>query len=67
MVTCEACGTTVPSYDITSYGSIELGYRELCNRCFNAEVASALALESFENVCLHPVVPSRKWWNRLAA
>ena len=56
MVCCEACGTVVPAYDAVNYGSIEQGYRELCNRCFNAEVASALGLERFENVRLHPVV-----------
>ena len=56
MVCCEACGTVVPAYDVVNYGSIEQGYRELCNRCFNAEVASALGLERFENVRLHPVV-----------
>ncbi|MGH8327442.1 MAG: DUF7713 domain-containing protein [Steroidobacteraceae bacterium] len=53
---CEACGTAVPSYDAVSYGSIERGYRELCTRCFNAEVASALGLERFEQVQLEPVV-----------
>jgi hypothetical protein len=56
IVCCEACGTAVPAYDVVNYGSIEQGYRELCNRCFNAEVASALGLERFENVRLHPVV-----------
>ena len=55
MVCCEACGTAVPAYDVVNYGSIEQGYRELCSRCFNAEVASALGLERFENVRLHPV------------
>jgi len=39
MACCEACGTAVPAYDIVSYGSIEQGFRELCNLCFNAEVA----------------------------
>ena len=53
---CEACGTAVPTYDAVSYGSIERGYRELCNRCFNAEVASVLGLERFEHVRLQPVV-----------
>jgi len=43
---CEACGTAVPSYDVVSYGSIDRGYRELCTRCFNAEVASVLGLVS---------------------
>jgi hypothetical protein len=56
MVCCDACGTAVPAYDIVNYGSLEQGYRKLCSRCFNAEVASALGLERFENVCLHPVV-----------
>jgi hypothetical protein len=56
MVCCEACGTAVSAYDVVNYGSIEQGYRELCNRCFNAVVASALGLECFENVRLHPVV-----------
>ena len=53
---CEACGTAVPTYDVVSYGSIERGYRELCTRCFNAEVASVLGLEHFEHVRLQPVV-----------
>jgi hypothetical protein len=53
---CEACGTAVPSYDAVSCGSIERGYRELCTSCFNAEVASALGLERFEQVRLEPVV-----------
>jgi hypothetical protein len=56
MVCCEACGTAVPAYNVVNYGSIEQGYRKLCNRCFNAEVANALGLEGFENVRLHPVV-----------
>ena len=56
MICCEACGTGVAAYDIVNYGSIEQGYRELCNRCLNAEMASALGLEHFENVRLHPVV-----------
>jgi hypothetical protein len=47
---CESCGSEVPGYDIVNCGSIEHGYRELCNQCFNAEVASAQGLESFENL-----------------
>jgi hypothetical protein len=56
IVSCDACGTVVPTYDVVNYGSIERGYRELCTRCFNVEVASALGLEHFEHVRLHPVV-----------
>jgi hypothetical protein len=55
MVCCEACGTNVPAYDVVNFGSLEQGYRELCTRCFNAEVAGALGLMHFENVRLDPV------------
>lgn len=53
---CEACGAAVPSYDAVSCGSIERGYRELCTRCFNAEMASLLGLERFEHGPLQPIV-----------
>ena len=53
---CEACCTAIPSYDAVRYGSIERGYRELCTRCFNAEMASVLGLEHFEHVRLQPIV-----------
>jgi len=56
MVRCDGCGASVPGYDVVNYGSIEHGYRDLCTRCFNTEVASALGLERFENVCLQPIV-----------
>jgi len=56
MICCEACGTGVPAYDIVHYGSIEQGYRDLCTRCLNAEMASAMGLEDFDDVRLHPVV-----------
>lgn len=53
---CGACGTTVPAYDVVSYGSIEHGYSALCTSCFNAEIARTLGLEHFEHVRLDPVV-----------
>ena len=56
MICCESCGTAVPAYDVVNYGSIEQGYRELCTRCFNAEVVSALGLERFKTDRLHPIV-----------
>jgi hypothetical protein len=55
-IVCDACGTTVLTYDVVNCGSIERGYRELCSRCFNTEMASVLGLERFEHVRLHPVV-----------
>jgi hypothetical protein len=51
-ITCHTCHEAVPSYDTVSYGSIETGYRELCSRCFNEEVAGDL---DFEHVGFEPV------------
>lgn len=44
-----------PSHDITHYGSIETGYRNLCSLCFNADVAKRCGLEEFENIRLEPI------------
>ena len=52
---CEECGDDAPGYDIVSYGSMDHGYRQLCTRCFNAEVAKRIGLEGFQNVRLEPV------------
>jgi len=56
MMHCESCGSEVAGYDIVSCGSVEHGYRQLCNQCFNAEVASAQGLENFENRRFDPIV-----------
>ena len=56
LLRCEACGTPTPAYDSVSYGSIKEGYRLLCTRCFNAEVASTLGLASFENFHFDQIV-----------
>lgn len=58
MMHCESCGSEVPGYDIVNCGSVEHGDRQLCNQCFNAEVASAQGLESFENRRFDPIVMS---------
>src|SRR5437867_5357406 len=49
-VHCDSCNQITPSYDIVNYGSMEQGYRQLCSRCFNAEVAKLGGLEEFENL-----------------
>lgn len=54
-VHCEVCGEITPGYDIVSCGSIERGYRQLCGRCFNAEVAKLSGLEEFANFRLKPI------------
>ena len=52
---CATCGQVTPDYDIVKYGSIEDGYRELCNQCLNAEVAKSDGLDKFEYVRFEPV------------
>jgi hypothetical protein len=52
---CAGCGETVPSYDIVHYGSFDSGYRLLCTRCFNDEVAKRCGVDGFENIRLEPI------------
>ena len=54
-IRCDGCGQLTPGYDIVNYGSIERGYRQLCGRCFNTEVAKAAGLEGFEHARFEPV------------
>jgi len=52
---CQGCGQLVPSHDTVNYGSMDTGYKCLCGRCFNAEVAKLNSFENFENVTFRPV------------
>ena len=52
---CDNCTQLVPSYDIVNVGSLEKGYRMLCSRCFNTEMARLDGLDRFEHVTLNPV------------
>jgi hypothetical protein len=38
---CHTCGLAIAGFESVHYGSIDVGYRDLCNRCFNQEVAAA--------------------------
>ena len=38
---CHTCGRAIAGFESVHYGSIDVGYRDLCNRCFNQEVAAA--------------------------
>lgn len=53
-ILCQTCRNHVASYDAISFGSIETGYRDLCSRCFNAEVAQNGGF-AFENVDFRPM------------
>ncbi|HSV48125.1 MAG TPA: hypothetical protein VLJ58_20210 [Ramlibacter sp.] len=46
---------STPAYDIVNYGSIDAGYRQLCGRCFNTDVARLAGLDEFEHVRFEPV------------
>ena len=48
-IRCDGCSQITPSYDIVNYGSMEQGYRKLCSRCFNTEVAQLAGLQGFED------------------
>ncbi|WP_240975328.1 DUF7686 domain-containing protein [Paraburkholderia aromaticivorans] len=52
---CEQCAQPTVAYDAIHYGSVEAGYRLLCTRCFNAEVAKRNGVTHFENVQLEPI------------
>ena len=54
-VQCEGCGESTPDYDIVSYGTTGQGYRQLCSRCFNAEVARHTGHEGFASVRFEPI------------
>ena len=51
---CDACGNCVPSLEMTHLGSQETGYRDLCSRCYNEEVARLGGLK-FDHVAFEPI------------
>src|SRR5271166_1071452 len=51
---CHTCREVIAVYDGINYGSIETGYRQLCSRCFNEEIARAGGLH-FQHVQFEPV------------
>jgi hypothetical protein len=44
----------VASYDAIHFGSMEVGYRDLCSRCFNEEIALSGHVQ-LEQVCFQPI------------
>jgi hypothetical protein len=52
---CVSCGRSVPDYDIINFGSVDTGYRQLCTKCFNTEVADSDGLDKFEHADFAPV------------
>ena len=52
---CKSYGRTVPDYDVVNYGSLDAGYRKLCTKCFNTEVAETVGLKGFQHAELAPV------------
>lgn len=54
-IRCSECGQSTPGYDIVNCGSVEKGYRRLCNRCSNSEIAKSDGLDKFEHLNFEPV------------
>jgi hypothetical protein len=54
-IQCEECGASTPDYDIINYGSMDGGYRQLCSRCVNADVAERTGCKDFEHIRFQPV------------
>ena len=52
---CDVCGQSTSDYDIVYCGSIEGGYRPLCSRCLNIQMAKATGHEGFEHLKFEPV------------
>jgi hypothetical protein len=51
---CHTCQAPITGYNSVHIGSAESGYRHLCSRCYNAEVA-ALGEYDFEHVQFEPI------------
>lgn len=51
---CHTCGCAIAGFESVHYGSIEGGYRDLCNRCFNEEVAKTGDID-FSHVQFEPL------------
>jgi hypothetical protein len=51
---CDTCQRAIAVGDHVTYGSIESGYRELCSRCFNEEIARTNAI-AFQHVQFDPI------------
>ena len=51
---CHTCGRAIAGFESVHYGSIDVGYRDLCNRCFNQEVAAAGEID-FSHVQFDPL------------
>lgn len=52
---CCSCGKLVNGFESVNCGSIEKGYRQMCWRCFNAEVAESIGLDGFQHSDFEPI------------
>lgn len=53
-MSCDECHSSVPEFEITHFGNREAGYRDLCSRCYNEEVARLGGL-TFTHVAFQPL------------
>ncbi len=53
-ISCDKCHSGVPEFEITHFGSLETGYRDLCSRCYNEEIARRSGL-TFTHIAFLPM------------
>ena len=53
--TCVRCGAVTPPHDVVSVASPDGGFRLLCSRCFNTEMAHLADVHAFEHPEFTPV------------
>lgn len=51
---CQACLDWVPAWEMVHAGTMEAGYRDMCSRCWNEEIARAGGFD-FEHIRFDPL------------
>lgn len=52
---CESCGAETIARTMTSFGSEDSGYQDICLRCFNQRCAKRMGIDGFEHVDFEPI------------
>lgn len=53
-IPCDQCHIGVPDFEVTHFGSVETGYRNLCSRCYNEEVTRRSGVR-FTHIAFQPL------------
>jgi hypothetical protein len=52
---CESCGAATIEHTMTSFGSEDSGYQDICLRCFNQKCAERMGIGGFEHADFEPM------------